>query len=107
MLATEVAYAQLGPGMPFGRAYPEPVEDRGDALVRQHASEFADQLFGRGVGLPAMLAGAVLDDFEARVITASPMQHEAQAVWFNSNDDFLEDGAQNSLAGFGGRRGMV
>src|SRR5215475_6930870 len=39
MCATEVADAQLGPALSFGRAYAEPVENGGDAVVRQYASQ--------------------------------------------------------------------
>jgi hypothetical protein len=38
----EVADAQLGPALSFGRAYSEPVEKWGGAVVRQYASEFTD-----------------------------------------------------------------
>ena len=70
MHAAEIADAQLGPALSFGRAYSEPVEKRGDAVVRQYASEFADQLHGLDVSLPAILPGAVLRHFKPRVISA-------------------------------------
>src|SRR5712671_7962895 len=77
MHRAEVADAQLGPAMSFGRAYSEPVENRGDAVVRQHASEFTDQLHGLDVGLPAILPSTVLHHFKPRMIPALPMQHKA------------------------------
>src|SRR5207249_11174568 len=45
----------LGPAMSFSRAYSKPVENGGDAVVRQHASEFTDQLHSRDVGFPAIM----------------------------------------------------
>jgi hypothetical protein len=56
MLAAGVAHPLLRPGMPFGRAHAEPVQNRGDALIRQRARQFPDQFLGCRVGLPAMLA---------------------------------------------------
>src|SRR5690242_17757308 len=44
MHGTEVADAQLGPALSFGRADAEPVENGGNAVVRQRASQFTDQL---------------------------------------------------------------
>ena len=101
MHAAEIPDAQQGPTLSFGRAYSEPVEKWGDAVVRQYASEFADQLHGLDVSLPAILPGAVLRHFQPRVISALPMQHEAQPIGLHRDDDLLEDGAQNPLAGFG------
>ncbi len=92
MHGAEVADAQLTPAIPFGRAYTETVENRGNALVRQRASEFTDQLHGLDVGLPAILASAVLHDFKPRMIPALPMQHEAQPIGRDRDDDLLEDG---------------
>ena len=37
MRATEIAHAQLGSNVSFGRAYSEPVESGGDAVVRRKA----------------------------------------------------------------------
>ena len=92
MHRAEVADAQLGPAMSFGRAYSEPVENGGDAVVRQHASEFTDQLHSLDVGLPAILASTVLHHFKPRMIPALPMQHEAQPIGRDRDDDLLEDG---------------
>jgi len=58
--AAEVADAQLVPAVASGRTYSEPIEDRSDAMVGQHASEFADELHGLLVSLEAILANAVL-----------------------------------------------
>src|SRR5215813_8507050 len=69
MCATEVADAQLGPALSFGRAYAEPVENRGDAVVRQYASLFTDQLHGLDIGLPAILASTVFRHFKPRMVT--------------------------------------
>src|ERR1700731_2586174 len=80
MHGAEVADAQLGPAISFGRAYSEPVENGGDAVVRQHASEFPAQFAGPPVGLPAFLPSTVLDPFNPRVTPALPMQHEAQPI---------------------------
>src|SRR5205807_9350757 len=107
MHGAEVADAQLGPAISFGRAYPEPVENRGDAVVRQYASEFTDQLHGLDVGLPAILASTVFRHFKPRMITALPMQHEAQSIGRDRDDDLLEDGPENPFASFGGRGGVV
>ena len=93
MHGAEVADAQLGPAMSFGRAYSEPVENGGDAEVRQRASEFTDQLHGLDVGLPAILASTVLHNLKPRVIAALPMQHEAQPIGRDRDDDLLEDGS--------------
>ena len=93
MHGAEVANAQLGPALSFGRAYTEPVENRGDAVVRQRASEFTDQLHGRDIRLPAILASTVLHHFKLRVIPALPMQYEAQPIGVDRDDDFLEDGS--------------
>ena len=90
MRAAEVAHPQLGPGLSFGRAYAEPVENGRDAVIRQKASEFAHQLLGRHVGLPAILAGTVLHHFKPRVIPALPVQHEAQPAGLGRDDDLLE-----------------
>src|ERR1700738_4924823 len=80
MHGAEVADAQLGPAISFGRAYSEPVENGGDAVVRQHASQFTDQLHGLHVGLPAILPSTVLDHFKPRVIPALPMPCHADTV---------------------------
>ena len=77
MHAAEVADAQLGPALSFGRAFSQPVEKWGNAVVRQYASEFTDQLHGLDVSLPAILSGAVLHHVKPRVISTLPMQHEA------------------------------
>src|SRR5690349_1491376 len=79
MHGAEVADAQLGPALSFGRAYSEPVEEWGDAVVRQHASEFTDQLHGLDIGLPAILPSTVFRHFKPCMIAALPMQHEAQS----------------------------
>src|SRR5438132_12875598 len=92
MRGAEVADAQLGPGMSFGRAYSEPVENGGDAVVRQHASEFTDQLHGLYVGLPAILPSTVLHHCKPRVIAALPMQHQAQPIGLDRDYDLLEVG---------------
>jgi len=93
MHGAEIADAQLGPAVSFGRAYSEPVEKWGNAVVRQDASEFVNQLHGLDVGLPAILPGAVLRHFKPRVISALPMQHEAQPISLHCDDDLLEDGS--------------
>ena len=92
MHGAEVADAQLSPALSFGRAYSEPVEKWGDAVVRQYASEFTDQLHGRDIGLPAILAGTVFCHFKPRMIAALPMQHEAQSIGRDRDDDLVEDG---------------
>src|ERR1700738_575349 len=89
MHGAEVADAQLGPAISFGRAYSEPVENGGDAVVRQHASEFTDQLHGLHVGLPAFLPGTVLPHSKPRVTPALPMQHEAQPIGRDRDHDLL------------------
>src|ERR1700757_4115879 len=89
----EVADAQLGPALSFGRAYAEPVENRGDAVVRQYASQFTDQLHGLDIGLPAILASTVFRHFKPRMIAALPMQYEAQPIGLHCDDDLLEDGS--------------
>src|SRR6516164_11562790 len=93
MHRSEVADAQLGPALSFGRAYSEPVEKRGDAVVRQYASEFTDQLHGPDIGLPAILASTVFRHFKPRMIAALPMQYEAQPIGLHCDDDLLEDGS--------------
>lgn len=92
MHAAEIADAQLGPALSFGRAYSEPVEKWGDAVVRQYASEFTDQLHGRDIRLPAILASTVFRHFKPRMIAALPMQHEAQPIGRERDDDLPEDG---------------
>lgn len=62
---------------PFSRAYAKPVENRGNPVIGQHASKLADQLVSRGFGLPAILTAAVFDHFEARVVSALPVEHQA------------------------------
>src|SRR5436305_15134713 len=89
------------------KADAEPVENGGNAAVRQRASQFTDQLHGLHVGLPAVLASTVLHHFKPRVIPALPMQHEAQPIGLDRDDDLPEDSPQNPLAGFVGRSGMV
>ena len=54
MHAAEVADTQLGLALCFGRAYSEPVEKWGDAVIG-YASELANQLHGRDGSLPAIL----------------------------------------------------
>ena len=88
----EVSNAQLGPALSFGRAYSEPVEKGGDAVVRQYASEFMDQLHGLGICRPAILASTVFRHFKPRMIAALPMQYEAQPIGLNRDDDLVEDG---------------
>ena len=90
MCATEVADAQLGPALSFGRAYAEPVENGGDAVVRQHASEFTDQLHGLDIGLPTILARTVFRHFKPCVIIALPMQHEAKPIGLHCDDNFVQ-----------------
>ena len=92
MHGTEVADAQLGPALSFGRADAEPVENGGNAVVGQRASQFTDQLHGLHVGLPAILASTVLHHFKPRVIPALPMQYKAQPIGLDRNDDLIEDG---------------
>ncbi len=101
MRATEVSDAQLGPAMAFGGAYSEPIENGSYAVVWQHARQFANQLLGCLLGLPAILANAVLRHFKPRVVPTLPMQHQVQAICRDGDDDLLEDGAQNPLASFG------
>ena len=91
MYRSEVADAQLGPALSFGRAYPEPVEKRSDAVVRQDASEVADQLHGPNIGFPTILASTVFRHFKPRVIAALPVQHETQPAGFHNNNDLLQD----------------
>ena len=93
MHGTEVADAQLGPALSFGRAYSEPVEKGGDAVVRQYASEIMDQLHGLDICLPAILASTVFRHFKPRMIAALPMQYEAQPIGLERDNDLLEDGA--------------
>ncbi len=93
MHAAEVADAQLGPALSFCRAFSEPVEKWGNAVVRQYASEFADQLHGFDVSLPAILSSTVLRYFKPRVISALPMQHEVQPSGLHRDDDLLKDGS--------------
>ena len=85
----EVANAHLGPALSFGRAYSEPVEKGGDAVVWQYASEFMDQLHGLDIRLPAILASTVFRHFKPRMIAALPMQYEAQPIGRDRDDDFL------------------
>jgi hypothetical protein len=92
MHGAAVADAQLGPALSFGRAYPEPVEKWGDAVIRQYASEFTDELHGLDIGLPAILASTVFRDFKPRMIAALPMQHEAQSIGRDRDDNLVEDG---------------
>jgi len=105
--AAEVADAQLVPAVASGRTYSEPIEDRGDAMVGQHASEFADELHSLLVGLEAVLANAVLHDFKSGVISALPMQDQAQSIALDRDDDLLENCPQDSLADFDGSTGIV
>src|SRR6516162_2611322 len=93
MHGAEVADAQLGPAPSFGRAYSEPVEKGRDAVVRQYASEFTDQMHRLDIGLPAILASTVFRHFKPRVIAAVPMQHEAQPIGLDRDHDLLENGA--------------
>ena len=93
MHGAEIADAQLGPAISFGRADSEPVENGGDAVVRQRASEFTDQLHGFHIGLLAILARSVLQHFKPRVIATLPMQHEVQPIGRDCDDDLLEHGA--------------
>ena len=76
MHATEIAHSKLGPGLAPGGADAQPIENGGDAVVRQQAGEFAHKLLGRRIGLEAVLARSVLQHLEPRVIPALPVQHE-------------------------------
>jgi len=49
-------------------------------------------LHGLDVGLPAILASTVLHNLKPRVIAALPMQHEAQPIGRERDDDLPEDG---------------
>src|SRR5215468_290364 len=91
MRAAEVSDAQLGPALAFSRAYSEPVEKWGDTVVRQAASEVADQLHGLDIGFPAILTSPVFRDFKSRVIAALPMQHETQPAGLHCDDDLFQD----------------
>src|SRR6201997_82057 len=88
----EVANAELGPALSFGRAYAEPVEKGGDAVVRQYACEFMDQSHGLDIGLPAILAITVFRHFKPRMIAALQMQYEAQPIGLDRDDDLVQDG---------------
>ena len=89
------------------RAYSEPIEDRGDAMVGQHASELANELHGLLVGLEAILANAVLHDFKSRVISALPMHDQAQSIALDRDNDLHENRPQDPLTDFDGSVGMV
>ena len=54
-----------------------------------------------------MLTCAVFHDFEACVIAALPVQHQVQAVRFDRDDNLVEHGPQDPLAGLGGSSGVV
>src|SRR5260221_5719086 len=54
-----------------------------------------------------MLAGATLHDLERRMIASLPMEHKPQAAGFDGDDDLLDDGPQDPLAGLGGGGGML
>src|SRR6516165_12061214 len=105
--AAEVADAQLVPAVSSGRTYSQPIEDRGDGMVGQHASEFADELHCLLVGLEAILADAVLHDFKSGVISALPMHDQAQSITLDRDDDLLQRCPQDPLADFDGTVGMV
>jgi hypothetical protein len=52
-------------------------------VVRQYASEFAEQLHGLDVSLPAILPSAVLRHFKPRMVSALPIAdsvHRDQAI---------------------------
>src|SRR5450631_1949735 len=73
VISAEGAYARLGPGVALAGTVTEPIEQRCNAAVRQQPRQFRDQLLDFDGGRPAMLAGAVLDDAEFRVIATLPM----------------------------------
>ena len=87
----EVPNAELGPALSFGRAYSEPVEKRGDAVVWQYACELMDQSHGLDIALPAILTSTVFRHFKPRVIAALPVQHETQPAGLDCNNDLLQD----------------
>jgi hypothetical protein len=91
--ATEIAHAQLGPGLASGRADTQPIENGGNAVVRQQASKFAHQLLGCRIGLEAILPRPVLQDFKPRVIPALPVQYEVQPTGLGGHNDLLQHGA--------------
>src|ERR1035438_10284935 len=70
VMSTERAYTRLGPGVVLAGTVTEPIEQRRDAAVRQQPRQFRDQLFDFDGRRPAMLAGAVLDHAEFRVVAA-------------------------------------
>ena len=51
-----------------------------------------DQLHGLGICRPAILASTVFRHFKPCMITALPMQHEAQSIDRDRDDDLLDDG---------------
>src|SRR5690349_19967036 len=84
--------AELGPALSFGRAYAEPVEKRGDAVVRQYACEFMDQSHGLDIGLTAILTSTVFGHFKPRMIAALLIQYEVQLIFLERDDDLFQDG---------------
>ena len=61
-------------------------------MVWQYASEFMDQLHGRDIRLPAILASTVFRHFKPCMIAALPMQYEAQPIAVDPDDDLPEHG---------------
>ena len=76
-------------------------------MVGQRAGEFADELHGLHSGLKAILANAVLHDFEPGVVAALPVYHQTQSIVLDRDDDLLKNCPQDPLTDLGRSRGMV
>jgi hypothetical protein len=98
MVATKCSHALLRPGMILCGPNTKPIQNRGDLVIGQQASEITQQLLGSGVRLPTMLPCSVLHHVKRRVITTLPMQFEPQLTRLHSDNDLLKHRTQNSLS---------
>jgi hypothetical protein len=80
MTSPERSHACLSPCMALARAMSLPIEQRCNPAVRQKPSQLREQLFDFDICRPAMLAGAVLDNAEWRVVAALPVHLSSRCV---------------------------
>lgn len=93
------ADARAVPSIAAARLLARTVEDRRDRAVchlsRQHCHEIDDL----SVCAPAMLPGPILAHPQRSVIAASPAHHESKRISFHTDDDLLNQRADNPLSG--------
>src|SRR4051812_9436258 len=105
--SSEVADPQLGPGVPLRGPDTEPVQERGNAGVRQQSGQLLNELLRILARLPAVLPLPALAHLKDGVIAPLPVQQEAQVTWLDPNHDLDENRPEYALPQVSGGGRMV